>query len=97
MLLLVFGEYSVLWMLLRKKRIGKSETFSSCFSGHHGDICDKSNITATSENILLVYCVSDCLACTGLKTDASSLCLRGQRTVLLSFSRSLKGDLFSQL
>lgn len=61
------------------------------------EICDKSNITATSENILLVYCVSDCLACTGLKTDASSLCLRGQRTVLLSFSRSVKGDLFSQL
>lgn len=62
------------------------------------EICDKSNITATSENILLVYCVSDCLACTGLKTDASSLCLRElERTVLLSFSRSVKGDLFSQL
>lgn len=61
------------------------------------EICDKSNITATSENILLAYCVSDCLARTGLKTDASSLCLRGQRTVLVSFSRSLKGDLFSQL
>lgn len=61
------------------------------------EIRDKSNITATSEDVLLVYCVSDCLACTGLKTDASSLCLRGQRTVLLSFSRSVKGDLFFQL
>lgn len=64
---------------------------------HHGDIGEKSNIIATNENILLVYCVSACLACTGLKTDASSLCLRGQRAVLLSFSRFLKGDLFSQL
>lgn len=38
MLLLLFEEYCVLWMLLRKKRIGKSDAFNSWFSVHHGDI-----------------------------------------------------------
>lgn len=38
-----------------------------CIMGILEEICDKSSKTATSENVLLVYCVSDCLACSGLK------------------------------
>lgn len=52
------------------------------------EICDKSNITATSENILLFYCVSDCLACTGLKTDASSLLERSKNCFIILFQVS---------